>query len=157
MTVVDAKALAEGRFADDEAALAEHAPADPNLDHDNPIEELFEDQLNCADIVILNKTDLLDDEETLDVTADDRRPDAARARRILLSAHGKLDIKALLGLGSAAEGDIGNRLSHHEMEGEEQHDHDDFISFTVALPDVKDRGALQKRITEVIADASFCD
>ena len=28
---------------------------------------------------------------------------------------------------------MANRLSHHEMEGEEQHDHDDFVSFIVAL------------------------
>ena len=130
--------------------------ADPKLDHENPIEELFEDQLNCADMVILNKTDLLDDEETLDVTAD-IEGQIRKGTRIVLSEHGKLDIKALLGLGAAAEDDIGNRLSHHEMEGEEQHDHDDFVSFTVALADVKDRGALLKRIAEVIADSTtFC-
>ncbi len=154
VTVVDAKALAEGRYADDEATIQAMRQADPKLEHENPIEELFEDQLNCADMVILNKTDLLDDEETLDVTAD-IEGQIRKGTRILLSEHGKLDIKALLGLGSAVEGDIGNRLSHHEMEGEEQHDHDDFISFTVALPDVKDRGALQKRIAAVIADSTI--
>ncbi|MEI8180546.1 cobalamin biosynthesis protein CobW, partial [Aestuariivirga sp.] len=50
ITVVDAKALAEGRFADDEDAVQAQREADPNLDHENPIEELFEDQLNCADM-----------------------------------------------------------------------------------------------------------
>src|SRR6187549_3446853 len=59
VTVVDGRALADGRFAADEAALAEQRRADPGLDHENPIEELFEDQLNCADMVILSKADLL--------------------------------------------------------------------------------------------------
>ena len=68
VAVVDAKALAEGRFADDEAALAEQRAADPNLDHDNPIEEVFQDQLTCADLVVLNKTDLLDDGESSRLT-----------------------------------------------------------------------------------------
>ena len=154
VTVVDAKALAEGRYADDEATIQAMRQADPNLEHENPIEELFEDQLNCADMVVLNKTDLLDDEETLDVTAD-IEAQVRKGTRILLSQHGKLDIKALLGLGSAVEGDVGNRLSHHEMEGETQHDHDDFISFTVALPDVKDRDTLLKRITDVVANSTI--
>ena len=65
VTVVDAKALSEGRFADDEAALAAQRRADPGLDHDNPIEELFEDQLNCADLVILSKTDLVEGSEEI--------------------------------------------------------------------------------------------
>ena len=154
VTVVDAKALAEGRYADDEATIQAMRQADPKLEHENPIEELFEDQLNCADMVILNKTDLLDNEETLDVTAD-IEGQIRKGTRILLSEHGRLDINALLGLGSGVEGDIGNRLSHHEMEGETQHDHDDFISFTVALPGVKDRDTLLKRIAAVIADSTI--
>jgi cobalamin biosynthesis protein CobW len=154
VAIVDAKAIAEGRYADDEATIQAMREADPGLEHENPIEELFEDQLNCADMVILNKTDLLDNEETLDVTAD-IEGQIRKGTRILLSEHGKLDIKALLGLNSVSEDDIGNRLSHHEMEGEDQHDHDDFISFTVALPDVKDRDTLLKRITNVIADSTI--
>ncbi len=70
VTVVDAKALAEGRFADDEAPVQAQRDADPNLDHENPIEELFEDQLNCADMVIVNKTDLLETGEHDQVTGE---------------------------------------------------------------------------------------
>ncbi len=154
LTVVDAKAIAEGRYADDEAAIQAMRRADPNLEHENPIEELFEDQLNCADMVILNKTDLLDAAELQQVTAGI----AAKVRkgtRVLPSQHGRLAISAVLGLQSAAEGDIANRPSHHEMEGEEQHDHDDFISFTVALPGVMDRDTLLKRIATVVADSTI--
>src|SRR5215208_6842129 len=60
ITVIDAAAVASGRFADDPEAVARQRSADPTIDHDNPLEEVFSDQLACADLVILNKTDLLD-------------------------------------------------------------------------------------------------
>src|SRR6202046_5793105 len=59
LTVIDAAALIAGRFADDPAAVAAQRAADPSVDHDNPLEEVFGDQLACADLVILNKTDLV--------------------------------------------------------------------------------------------------
>ncbi len=154
VTVVDAKAIADGRFADDEETIQAMRKADPNLEHENPIEELFDDQLNCADMVILNKTDLLDKKESLDV-ATGIEGQVRKGTRILLSEHGKLDINALLGLGAGSESDMANRLSTHEQEGNEQHDHDDFISFTVDLPEVMDRAALLRRITGVITNSTI--
>jgi cobalamin biosynthesis protein CobW len=151
ITVVDAKALSEGRFADDEQAVAAQRAADPGLDHENPIEELFEDQLNCADLVIVNKTDLLSTEEVTQVKADL----AVRARngaRLVPARQARVDIAALLGVGAGAEGDLGSRLSHHEMEGEEQHDHDDFTSFVVTLPGSLDRAGLLSRVERVLAN-----
>ena len=59
VAVVDGPALAEGRFADDEDALQAQREADDALDHESPLAEVFEDQIGCADMVILNKTDLL--------------------------------------------------------------------------------------------------
>ena len=150
VTVVDAKALAEGRFADDEEAVAAQRAADPNLDHENPIEELFEDQLNCADMVILNKTDLLDGTELADVTGE-LQGQVRAGTRLVPTRHGALDIAALLGVGAAAEDDMDNRLSHHEMEGETQHDHDDFVTFIVPLDEQLDKDALLKRIEQTIA------
>ena len=150
VTVVDAKALAEGRFADDEEAVAAQRAADPNLDHENPIEELFEDQLNCADMVIVNKTDLLDGSEQ-DGVAADLRTRVRAGTHLIPTRHGEIDVGVLLGLGATAEDDLHNRLSHHEMEGEEQHDHDDFVTFIVALGEVGDRASLLKRIEATIA------
>ena len=150
ITVVDAKALAEGRFADDEEALAAQRAADPTLDHENPIEELFEDQLNCADMVIVSKTDRLGAGEQDAVTAALKQK--LRAGTGLIAArHGAVDIAALLGAQAAAEDDMANRLSHHEMEGEEQHDHDDFTSFVVTLGEQPDKAALLARIGKAIA------
>src|SRR5262249_57974319 len=60
VAVVDGAALADGRVAADLAALSRQRAADNALAHDDPIEEVFEDQIACADLVVLNKRDLLD-------------------------------------------------------------------------------------------------
>lgn len=150
VTVVDAKALAEGRFADDEEAVRAQREADPNLDHENPIEELFEDQINCADMVILNKLDLLDGGQHEAIAAALRQK-VRSGTRLVPARHGQIDVAALLGVGAGAEDDMHNRLSHHEMEGEEQHDHDDFVTFIVSLGEVADKAALLARIEKTIA------
>ena len=150
ITVVDAKALAEGRFADDEEAVAAQRAADPNLDHENPIEELFEDQLNCADLVILNKTDLLSGSEEMQVT-EGLRDKVRTGTKLVSTRHGVVDIAVLLGVGAAAEDDMTNRLSNHEMEGEVQHDHDDFSTFIVALHEQPTREDLLRRVERTIA------
>jgi cobalamin biosynthesis protein CobW len=129
VTVVDATAVAEGRVASDEAKLAEQRAKDLSLEHDDPIEELFEDQLRCADLILISKTDLVDEAGLARVDkaiAEDRRP-AARTLRI---ANGVLPADILLGQSAAAEGDCDNRKSHHELAGEE-HEHDDFETFVM--------------------------
>jgi cobalamin biosynthesis protein CobW len=141
ITVVDGPALAEGRFAHDEAAVAAQRAADPGLEHDSPIEELFEDQLNCADMVLLNKTDLLSDAATQKLSHDlsgQLRPGA----RLVTTRHGQVSPTTLIGLDAAAEDDLATRLSHHELEGMAEHDHDDFESFVVRIGTIPDRSAL---------------
>ena len=150
VTVVDAKALAEGRFADDEEAVQAQRAADPNLDHENPIEELFEDQLNCADMVIVNKTDLLADGE-FKTLSDGLKAKVRKGTQFVPTKHGVLEVTTLLGVGAAAEDDMGNRLSHHEMEGETQHDHDDFVTFVVSLSPAADKDTLLRRIETALA------
>lgn len=150
ITVVDAKALAEGRFADDEAAVQAQRAADPNLDHENPIEELFEDQLNCADMVIINKTDLLADGE-FKTLSEGLKSKLRKGTQLVPTKHGAIPVATLLGVGAAAEDDIGKRLSHHEMEGETQHDHDDFVTFVVPLGQVADKNTFLRRIETALA------
>src|ERR1700728_3253891 len=60
VVVVDGAALDDGRVARDLNALAEQRINDTALAHDDPIEEVFEDQIACADLVVLNKRDLID-------------------------------------------------------------------------------------------------
>ena len=131
VTVVDAAAVAEGRVASDEAKLAEQRAKDLSLEHDDPVEELFEDQLRCADLILISKADLVDEAGLARVEAaiaEDRRP-AARTIRV---ANGAIPADILLGQSAQAEADSGNRKSHHELAGEE-HEHDDFETFVVEL------------------------
>ena len=130
ITVVDGPAVAEGRFAGDPQAVQAQRESDDALDHDSPLEELFEDQLNCADLVLLNKTDLLSDADLQglsDQLGDRLRPEV----RLLRSSHGAIDASVLLGLTAGAEDDLAARPSHHD--GVDDHEHDDFSSFVIEL------------------------
>src|SRR5262245_23963960 len=148
VAVVDGAALAEGQVAGDLAALSAQRAADSALDHDDPIEEVFEDQIACADLVVLNKRDLLEP-PGLDKAKSAIERALPRAVRIVATAEGKVDPAALLGLGVGTEDDIENRRTHHDDELD--HGHDDFDSFVVPLPEIGDPGAMAKRIAEVAA------
>lgn len=145
IAVIDGKAVAEGRFADDLDAIAQEREDAQTIDHDNPLEEVFEDQLACADLIILNKTDLLGADEERDV-ADRLALGARKAAKIVRASGGRVDPLVLLGLSAAAEDDLASRPSHHDAEPE--HDHDDFDSFVVSLSAVADPAALVARLAE---------
>ncbi len=148
VAVLDGPAIAEGRFADDPEAVAGQRAADPGLDHDSPLAELYEDQLAAADLVVLNKTDLLD--ETARARVEEAVRGALRPEVKLIAArHGAVDPAVLLGLGAAAEADIENRPSHHDGVGE--HDHDDFESFVVEIAELAAPEALLAPLKETIA------
>jgi cobalamin biosynthesis protein CobW len=123
VTVLDAAALAEGRIALDEEALAAQRAADEALDHDSPVEELFHDQLRCADLVVLNKADLVSD-DALSGVRDRIAGDVRPAVHIVSSEKGTLPIEVLLGRGSAAEDDMAERHEHHHHHHDDDHDHD---------------------------------
>jgi len=148
--VVDAAAVAAGRFADDPAAVHAQREADPSLDHENPLEEVFEDQLLCADMVVLNKTDLLDSGALARVEAE-LSPSLRAGVHLVHGAHARVDAAALLGIAAAAEDDLDARPSHHDDEDGE-HDHDDFESFSVPLGPVADAAALQARLAQIVRD-----
>jgi len=143
IVVVDGAALAEGRVAHDLAALAQQRADDTSLTHDDPIEEVFEDQIACADLVVLNKRDLLDDAgiQKAMATISGALP---RSVKVVTVTDGKVDETLLLGLGIGTEDDIINRRTRHDAE--EEHDHDDFDSFVVPVPEVADPTALTARV-----------
>lgn len=143
IAVIDGPAVAAGRFATDPEALARQRAADPSLDHDNPLEEVYEDQLLCADLVVINKMDLMDVTQRERV-ADEIRATIPRTVKVVAAANGRIEPRVLLGLGSAAETDLANRPSHHD--GEDDHDHDDFESFIVELPVVASPDEIVGRI-----------
>ncbi len=146
VAVVDGAAVAAGRFADDPEALARQRAEDQSVDHDNPLEEVFEDQLLCADLVVLNKADLMSGDERRNVAAEIGRT-LPRAVKLVEVQNGKVPTSVLLGLGAAAESDLASRPSHHDDEAE--HDHEDFETFIVDLPAFDSPQQLADRIERI--------
>ena len=152
VTVIDAAAVAAGRFADDEAKVAAQRAADQNLDHDNPLEELFEDQIRAADLVILNKADLVD-AATLDRVKGEIASATDRQVKTIAAENGRLPADVLLGIAAGTEDLIGARKSHHEMEHEDgaEHDHDEFESFVASAGPLADPQGFAAGLGQLIA------
>jgi cobalamin biosynthesis protein CobW len=148
ITVVDGPAVAAGRFADDPDAVAAQRAADEQLDHDNPLSEVYLDQLQCADLVILNKTDLLDAATLLRLRGE-VSASLARPAGMVTAVEGRVDLAVLLGMAAAAEDDLAARPSCHDAEDGE-HEHDDFDSFVVAIPEIDTPDALMARLRDVV-------
>ena len=152
VALVDAAALSEGRFASDEAAVEERRQADQMLDHLTPLGELFKDQLVAADLIVVNKTDLVD-AATLARVESEIRANLRPGTGLIRAANGHVDVAALLGLGLATEDNLAGRDSAHELEhGGEGHEHDDFDSFAVKLPATVSRETLLAIVGQTIRD-----
>ncbi|MFK0685148.1 cobalamin biosynthesis protein CobW [Ochrobactrum sp. BD67] len=153
VTVIDAAAVAEGRFADDHDKVDAQRAADESLDHESPLEELFEDQIHAADLIVLNKADLIDASRLDSVKADVAERSSRRVNMVPAS-FGKLGADVLLGLGVGTEDDIANRKSHHEIHHADghEHDHDEFESFVVETGSVADPKLFTEKLQAVIAE-----
>lgn len=150
ITMVDTPAVAAGQFAANVQAVDAQRRADPSLDHESPLHELFEDQLSAADLVVLSKTDAATPAQIAAVEAIVREELPAGVR-IVHAQRGALPLQVVLGLGAASEASIEQRTSHHDHhhgdDGEhDAHDHDDFDSLIIALPSVSDRAALMAEL-----------
>jgi len=139
IALADAEAVAAGRFAPDPEAVGAQRTADPSVDHETPLSEVFEDQIACADIVLLTKSDLAG-EAGLAAAKLAISAGAPRTMPMLAVTDGAIDPQLILGLNAAAEDDLAARPSHHD--GEDDHEHDDFASVVVDLPEVTDIDAL---------------
>ena len=160
VTVVDSAAVADGRFADDHDAVQSQREKDENLDHESPLEELFEDQITCADMIILNKTDLVPSDALTAVEGEVRDATERRVKLIRAGLGNIPSAEVLLGLGVGTENDMASRKSHHELHHEHQHeqgldhhhdhDHDEFESFVVEGGAVSDAKAMSAALVDVI-------
>ncbi|MBW6526086.1 cobalamin biosynthesis protein CobW [Sphingomonas sp. RHCKR7] len=149
IALADAEAVAAGRFAPDPAAVAAQRAADAEVDHDTPLAEVFEDQLACADVVLLTKADLAG----ADAVAAARAIVLAEAPRpvpVVALVDGAIDPGVILGLGAAAEDDLAARPSHHD--GFDDHEHDDFDSLVHELGEIDDPAALADRVAHFARD-----
>jgi cobalamin biosynthesis protein CobW len=143
ITLADAEAVAAGRFAPDLDAIAAQRAADESIDHETPLSEVFEDQVSCADIVLLSKADLAGDAGLAAARAI-ITAEAPRTVPMLAMTDGIIDPRVILGLNMAAENDLAARPSHHD--GDEGHEHDDFDSVVISLPETTDPEALTEAI-----------
>jgi len=150
VALADAEAVAAGRFASDPVAVDAQRLADDSLDHDTPLAEVFEDQLACADIVLLTKADLVD-EATIEAARATIAALSPRPLPVLAIREGTIDGRIILGLNAAAEDDIAGRPSHHD--GDDDHEHDDFASTIVALPEITDPEHLVEAVRKLARDS----
>ena len=149
IALADAEAVASGRFAPDVAAVDAQRLADESIDHETPLSEVFEDQISCADIILLTKPDLAGPEGVAKAKAI-IAVEAPRTLPMVEVAEGVVDPRILLGLEAAAEDDIEARPSHHD--DHDDHEHDDFESVIIDIPEIADPAELVRRI-EAMAKA----
>ncbi|MFN3661458.1 GTP-binding protein, partial [Yoonia sp.] len=158
VTVVDGRAVQDGQFAHNIAAVDAQRAADDNLDHETPLSELFEDQIACADMIVVNKTDLLTAQEA-DRLAAKLRADSRDGVQVVKTMMGALPIDVLLGQGIGAEADLESRHEvhhhhHHDDDHEEDHHHDhghdEFESFIVTRDEVTDAAAFAAQVSATI-------
>ena len=150
VTVVDGDALAKGQIVGDLEALEAQRQADENLDHETPIEELFEDQLACADMVLLTKTDLMDDTERERVQTW-LQSQAPTGIKIVPCHQGEVHPEVMLGFNAAVEDNLDSRHSHHDHEEEHEHD-DDINSVCIELEQPFDPKALVQRLQVLVQE-----
>ena len=135
-----------GVFAADPDAVQEQREADEALEHESPLEEVFDDQVNCADLVIVNKTDQMST-DSLQRTAKGLRTKLRPSVKLIETSHAAIDADVLLGITAAAENDLEARPSHHD--GSDDHEHDDFDTFVVELPEIANPDVLTDRIEKL--------
>lgn len=149
ITLADAEAVAAGRFAPDEAAVEAQRLADDSLDHETPLSEVFEDQIACADLVLLSKADLAG-AAGLAAARAIITAESPRILPMIEMTEGVIDPRLILGLNSRAEDDIASRPSHHD--GEDDHEHDDFNTVVMDLPEITDPDALVAAIIRLATE-----
>ena len=160
VTLVDGKAVDEGRFAHDTAAVDAQRALDDNLDHETPLSELFDDQIACADMIVVNKADLLG-EDAAEALANRLRGEAREGVHVVKATMGALPVEVLLGRGAGAEADIEARheVHHHHHDDDaadddhdhhHDHGHDEFESFVVTRGEIANPKAFAEKVADVI-------
>lgn len=162
VTVVDGKAVSAGQFAHNVAAVDAQRKLDDNLDHETPLAELFEDQIACADMIVVNKADLLAEGEADHLRAV-LKAEARKGVQVVTATMGALPVSVLLGQRIGAENDLDARHEvhhhHHDHDDDHHHDdhdhehahgHDEFESFVVELGEIEDANAFAEKVADVI-------
>jgi cobalamin biosynthesis protein CobW len=160
VTVVDGEALAAGHVVGDAAAVEAQRQADPSLDHLDALEDLFADQLQAADLVLVSRADRLDG-PTLAALQGRLASQVRNGTPVLLMARGEVDPSLVLSAPVATEAqaiplfDPDRNTSYDEHEHEhEHHDHShvSMASVMVQRPGPYSRQELEERLASLLAD-----
>ncbi len=133
LAVVDAEAVVNGIFAPQMSNELEEKQNQTYVEHETPLSEVFEDQINCSDVVLLTKPDLV---ENISEARNIIIKEMERNVPILEVQNGDIGADVILGVNAAAETDLDNRRSHHD--GFDDHEHDDFDTFSISVPKILD-------------------
>ena len=164
VTVVDGEALSAGSPVGDSAALERQRQEDPNLDHLTAIDELFKDQLEAADLVLISRSDRLDGPQMESV----QQQLAERVRSgagTLAISRGVVDPALVLGMDLSHEfrlvdddpqqgSDGRDHEQHHEHHHHHHHDHThvEAVSGQIRLEGSFDRGQLEQLLSSFVID-----
>ena len=165
VTLVDGPALAAGGIAHDLDALEAQRAADEELDHESPIDELFEDQISAANLIVLSKADMLDDSAQSAARAVIEQK-LHEATPIITASGGKAPMDAILGLDMEEQAHHRAAHSHHhhhlddddhhahddEHHHHHEHGHDEFASHIIELGEVADGTALQETLASMAGE-----
>ena len=152
IALADAEAVAAGRFASNIDAVEAQRAADDSLDHETPLSEVFEDQIACADLILLTKPDLAG-ADGIEKAKEIIKAESPRSLPVVEVAEGVVDPRIILGLEAAAEGDMDARPSHHDAPHD--HDHEDFDSIVVELREVQNPEAFARRIEQLAKEQNI--
>lgn len=167
VAVVDGEALAAGHVVANPEALEAQRLADPSLDHATAIEDLFQEQLEAADLVLVSRADSLDP-AALAALQDRLCPSLRPGTPVLPMERGQIDPALVLGL-SRPSNDLSHGGDHehghddhheHEQDHDHPHDHQEHThvameSLALNLPGVFDRERLEISLRALIASEAL--
>jgi cobalamin biosynthesis protein CobW len=150
IAMIDGPAVLSGQFAHDPHAVDAQRKEDPNLDHESPLQDLFEDQLSAADLVVVSKVDELPEgglERVKAIIAEHAKPGV----KVIAASHGQLPFDVILGLDSKAEDTIDSVHTHHDEDHAHgrEHSHELFDTLVLRLGTIE-REALLRGLSAVV-------
>ena len=150
VSVVDGQALAQQRVVFDAEALEQQRANDPSLDHEDAIEDLFLEQLEVADLVLISRADLLSASELEQARAQlqtqlEQLPIENNPPHLSIQ-RGVIDPALVLGLDRAAPVGADDDGEHHHHD----HSHPDLLATCVELQGSWEREALESLIRKTI-------
>jgi cobalamin biosynthesis protein CobW len=154
VTVVDGEALAAGHVVGDAAAVEAQRQADPSLDHLDALEDLFADQLQAADLVLVSRADQLDG-PTLAAVQERLATQVRVGTPVLPMARGEVDSLLVLAAPVANDTPAIPLVDHdHDDHDHDHHDHShvEMASLMVHRPGPYTRQELEERLATLLAD-----